>query len=134
MPTYITCSLVLVHGFGGDFIDTWTYKDVERSVFWPKDLLLSEQKQPRTRILSFGYDAGELVVASIRVYARTMLGFLKDQREGIESRPIVFLGHCLGGLIVKQVSSVDIGAAECIMMHRVVLRSFLISYIHNFDR
>lgn len=108
MLTSIDCSLVLLHGFGGDFIDTWTSKEVEPSVFWPKDLLLSGKKpadkQPRTRTLSFGYDAGELVVASIRVYARTMLGFLKDQREGIESRPIVFLGHCLGGLIVKQVS------------------------------
>ncbi|KAI0867936.1 hypothetical protein GGS24DRAFT_483831 [Hypoxylon argillaceum] len=94
--------LVLVHGFGGDYIDTWTSKQGDSSVFWPKDLLLAEKKQPRTRILSFGYDAGQMVVASIRSYAQSMLSFLNDQREGIESRPVVFLGHCLGGLIVKQ--------------------------------
>ncbi|KAI0523878.1 hypothetical protein F5B22DRAFT_642980 [Xylaria bambusicola] len=94
--------LVLVHGFGGHYMDTWTSKQGDSSVFWPEDLLLKQETQPPTRILSFGYDVGELVVASIRSYAQSMLTFLNDLREGIESRPVVFLGHCLGGLIVKQ--------------------------------
>ncbi|KAI1173092.1 hypothetical protein F4777DRAFT_467482 [Nemania sp. FL0916] len=94
--------LVLVHGFGGDFMETWTSKEGDSKVFWPTDLLLANRQQPPTRILSFGYDAGELVVASIRSYARSLLAFLDDLREGIENRPVIFLGHCLGGLIVKQ--------------------------------
>ncbi|KAI0532178.1 hypothetical protein GGR58DRAFT_507688 [Xylaria digitata] len=89
--------LVLVHGFGGDFMGTWT--SAEGNVFWPRDLLL--QKQPRTRILSFGYDAGETTTATIRDNARTMLVYLECQRDD-ESRPIVFLGQCLGGLIIRQ--------------------------------
>ncbi|KAF2968645.1 hypothetical protein GQX73_g4897 [Xylaria multiplex] len=89
--------LVLVHGFGGGFMGTWT--SAEGNVFWPRDLLL--QKQPRTRILSFGYDAGETTTATIRDNARTMLVFLECQRDD-ESRPIVFLGQCLGGLIIRQ--------------------------------
>ncbi|KAI0423013.1 hypothetical protein F5X98DRAFT_323549 [Xylaria grammica] len=91
--------LVLVHGFGGDFMGTWTYKEAGHNVFWPRDLLLL--KQPRTRILSFGYDAGETTTATIRDNARTMLVYLDCQRDD-ESRPIIFLGQCLGGLIVRQ--------------------------------
>ncbi|KAI1747835.1 hypothetical protein F4782DRAFT_395714 [Xylaria castorea] len=93
--------LVLVHGFGGDFMGTWTDKTVEPNVFWPRDLLL--QKQPRTRILSFGYDAGETTTATIRDNARTMLVYLDCLRDDeCNVRPIVFIGQCLGGLIIRQ--------------------------------
>ena len=44
------------------------------------------------------------VVGTIRDYARTLLVYLGRKRgEDAKTRPIVFLGHCLGGLIVKQV-------------------------------
>ncbi|KAI0100892.1 hypothetical protein GGR51DRAFT_341652 [Nemania sp. FL0031] len=93
--------LVLVHGFAGDIIDTWTDKSGEEEVFWPKQLL--SISLPQTRILSFGYDAGKSVEAGIRDYARTLLGYLNVERDvNIRSRPIVFLGHCLGGLIIRQ--------------------------------
>ncbi|KAI0555985.1 hypothetical protein F4679DRAFT_13115 [Xylaria curta] len=91
--------LVLVHGFGGDFMDTWTDRTVEPNVFWPRELLL--QKQPKTRILSFGYDAGETTTATIRDNARTMLVYLDCMRDN-KIRPIVFIGQCLGGLIIRQ--------------------------------
>ncbi len=110
----LTCtrrSLVLVHGLGGDPIDTWTCKTVSPSVFWPRDLL--SKKQPRTRVLSFGYSASiyeNTSIATIRDNARAMLDHLSCLRdEGGEDRPIVFLGHCLGGLIVEQVSHTVIG-------------------------
>ncbi|KAI1150648.1 hypothetical protein F4825DRAFT_425661 [Nemania diffusa] len=91
--------LVLVHGFAGDVIETWTYKDDENSVFWPRDLLT--HKRPQTRILSFGYEMGEMV--TIRDCARTLLVYLSSHRgDDANTRPIVFLGHCLGGLIIKQ--------------------------------
>ncbi|KAJ8130018.1 hypothetical protein O1611_g3610 [Lasiodiplodia mahajangana] len=93
--------VVLVHGFAGSK-ETYTYREGGRSIFWPKDLLPTEH--PQARILYFGYDTGEKVVASIRDYARTMLGYLIDRRDGVEDRPIVFLGHCLGGLIIRQAS------------------------------
>ncbi|KAI1172685.1 hypothetical protein F4777DRAFT_560506 [Nemania sp. FL0916] len=92
--------LVLIHGFGGDLNDTWTYKENNSNVFWPCDLL--SQKRPRTRILSFGYGVGENVVGTIRDYARTLMEYLHCQRDDAGCRPIVFLGHCLGGLIAKQ--------------------------------
>jgi hypothetical protein len=62
--------------------------------------------QPSIRVLSFGY-SGDIYendsVAGIRGNARALLVHLKLRREDLDaSRPIIFLAHCLGGLIVKQ--------------------------------
>lgn len=46
-------------------------------------------------------------VASIRDNARSLLSYLELERRPARRRdsiPIVFVAHCLGGLIVKQVS------------------------------
>jgi hypothetical protein len=65
------------------------------------------------RVLSFGYN-GDMYrsnsAARIRDNALSLLSFLsvKRRRAGSE-RPIVFVAHCLGGLIVKQVSVVADG-------------------------
>lgn len=44
-------------------------------------------------------------LAGIRGNARSLLAFLELERDNLDSAiPIVFITHCLGGLIVKQVS------------------------------
>ncbi|KAK3314382.1 hypothetical protein B0H66DRAFT_607606 [Apodospora peruviana] len=95
--------LVLVHGLNGDYEKTWTHEKTK--VFWPRDLL--PKKQPHTRVLSFSFNAdiwGNTSVAGIRENARALLATLSDEREELEEneRPIVFLAHSLGGLVVKQ--------------------------------
>ncbi|KAH6843220.1 hypothetical protein B0I37DRAFT_214753 [Chaetomium sp. MPI-CAGE-AT-0009] len=103
-PVNSIADLVLVHGLNGDPIGTWTYTDSDVAVCWPRDLL--PKVQPRIRVLSFGYN-GDIYendsVAGIRGNAKTLLVHLKRRREDLEaSRPVIFLAHCLGGLIVKQ--------------------------------
>jgi triacylglycerol esterase/lipase EstA (alpha/beta hydrolase family) len=97
-------SLVLIHGLDGNRIRTWTHQ--QSKVFWPKDLL--PKKQPQTRVMTFGYSADiyqNNSIAGIRDIARALLARLIDEREDLdEARPIVFLAHSLGGLIVKQAS------------------------------
>ncbi|KAH6849651.1 hypothetical protein B0I37DRAFT_396586 [Chaetomium sp. MPI-CAGE-AT-0009] len=101
-----TVDLVLVHGLDGDATKSWTWRDQSSEVFWPRKLLPNER--PRTRVLSFGYNADMFhnnTDATIRDSARSLLALLKAQRRKIadpESRPIVFVGHCLGGLVIKQ--------------------------------
>jgi hypothetical protein len=97
---------VLVHGLDGDPTESWTWRDKGSEVFWPRDLL--PQERPRTRVLSFGYNADTFhnnTDTTIRDSARSLLALLNARRRKITdpgSRPLVFVGHCLGGLVVKQ--------------------------------
>ncbi|KAK3295429.1 uncharacterized protein B0H64DRAFT_395244 [Chaetomium fimeti] len=101
-----TVDLVLVHGLDGDATKSWTWQDQGSEVFWPAKLLPEER--PRTRVLSFAYNADMFhnnTDATIRDSARSLLALLNVQRRKIadpRSRPIVFVGHCLGGLVIKQ--------------------------------
>ncbi|KAK0703653.1 hypothetical protein B0T26DRAFT_600924, partial [Lasiosphaeria miniovina] len=95
--------LVLVHGLDGDPDETWRHAATKKS--WPEELLPAVR--PRTRVLSFGYN-GDIFrndsAAGIRGNARALLMHLGAHRDGADARnrPIVFVAHCLGGLIVKQ--------------------------------
>lgn len=105
-----TRSVVLVHGLGGDTTQTWTWQaeagSPKSSVCWPQELLPAAR--PLTRVLSYGYNAdihNNRSIASIRDHSRTILERLIARRHDADTkRPIVFIGHCLDGLIVKQAS------------------------------
>jgi len=103
-------SVVLVHGFGGHPVKTWS----EDGVCWPahvKPAELSGEGKPESlddkdiRVLSFGY------VESIeRPYERAKISGIADallrslrKRRSKELCPIVWVGHSSGGLIIKQV-------------------------------
>lgn len=97
-------SVVFVHGLAGDLTKTWTHPS---GVQWPRHLLKVER--PLTRVMAYGYDGSTYdtgSVAGIRQHARTLLERVVGQRDDdwAESRPVIFVAHCLGGLIVKQAS------------------------------
>jgi hypothetical protein len=78
---------------------TWTSGDK----LWLKDFLPSQL--PNAQILLFGYNSNvafETSMAGIREQAASLLGRLVSKREDIEERPIIFVAHSLGGIIVKQ--------------------------------
>ncbi|KAK3305959.1 uncharacterized protein B0T15DRAFT_533930 [Chaetomium strumarium] len=101
-----TLDVVAVHGLNGDCFTSWTGQSPsEPPTVWLNELLL--QKLPRTRAMTFGYDAsviGNTSVAGVRGNARKLLLLLRNKREddGSLHRPIVFVGHSLGGIIIKQ--------------------------------
>jgi len=78
------------------------------SVYWPRDFLPSSV--PNIRILTFGYNAqvieffGRANHNGIRQHAFDMLIALQRMRKKSpeKDRPIIFVTHSLGGIIVKE--------------------------------
>jgi hypothetical protein len=76
-------------------------------VFWPVDLLPVECKE--ARILTWVYDttvtkgyAGAVNKSNIFAHAKDLLFALN--RDHTPNRPLVFVAHSLGGILVKEVS------------------------------
>ncbi|KAI9808253.1 MAG: hypothetical protein M1825_004710 [Sarcosagium campestre] len=95
--------IVAVHGLGGDAIDTWTHP--KSKAFWLKDFL--PKQIPDARVMTFGYNAAaafEQSTAEVIDHAKSLLTSLVDKREESEEvhRPLIFVAHSLGGIVVKQ--------------------------------
>jgi hypothetical protein len=78
------------------------------AVFWPRDLL--PKTIPGARVLTYGYDThlrhkffGPLV-SDVTLYdiAKDLLVSLTARRREEPSRPILFICHSLGGIVVKE--------------------------------
>ncbi|KAF8865938.1 hypothetical protein BDZ45DRAFT_379368 [Acephala macrosclerotiorum] len=94
--------IVLVHGIDGHYRDTWKADD---ETIWPIHLL--PKKMRAVRIMSFGYRGTYNDTTSLATnydHGLNLFNLLRDEREATyeEGRPIIFIGHSLGGIIIKQ--------------------------------
>jgi hypothetical protein len=102
-------SFVAVHGLSPlknpkHAEDTWTAKSSKK--MWLRDFL--PHKVPNCRILLFGYNSNAVLSAStagVQDHGETLFSRLIRERKDALDRPIIFICHSLGGLIVKRVSS-----------------------------
>ena len=102
-----TVDIVFIHGITGSSRGTWTYRRKGVEVFWSAELLRLDI--PDARILTFGYDANVVNWTSaasanrLANHAENLLGGLSRFRERSESshRPVIFVMHSLGGLVVQ---------------------------------
>ncbi|KAI9736322.1 MAG: hypothetical protein M1834_001208 [Cirrosporium novae-zelandiae] len=100
--------IVFVHGLTGDALDTWS---AEKGKFWPTKLLQPNLKS--VRILSFGYNSaivslkGGVSKNTLYQHAQalaTRLDLFRGE-DGTSKRPLIFVCHSLGGLLVECVVS-----------------------------
>ncbi|KAF8854985.1 hypothetical protein BDZ45DRAFT_596319, partial [Acephala macrosclerotiorum] len=123
-------SIVFVHGLQGHAEKTWTYQSPlktkkkgfwpwqkERSkteeqpsgVFWPFDLLAKRPELAQARILVWGYDSHVTKFFSannqqnISRHGNDLMVALEQERNQDPSRPLIFVAHSLGGILVKVV-------------------------------
>lgn len=100
--------VIFVHGLNGDPHNTWT-SDVSK-VFWPAQLLPSELEEEKPRVLVYGYDANVTSFTDgvskdkIHNHAETLVAdvYANRKRRKAGERPIIWVAHSLGGLVVKR--------------------------------
>lgn len=88
--------------------DDMSVKDASARLFWPRDLL--PLQCPEARVLVLGYDtivarhqfAGATNQNSVFTHSKNLVFDLSRSRE--MGKPILFVVHSLGGIVVKEVS------------------------------
>ncbi|KAK3989083.1 ankyrin repeat-containing domain protein [Cladorrhinum sp. PSN332] len=107
-PPECQFDIVVIHGLNGSPRDT--FLDKATGFYWPTDLASTF---PNARIMVFGYMAGITSSTSnnlgVYQHAESLLVHLKNDRVGsaISQRPVVFIGHSLGGVVIKQALVLD---------------------------
>ncbi|RDW87769.1 hypothetical protein BP5796_03463 [Coleophoma crateriformis] len=103
----IAADIIFVHGLGGHAIHSWRSRT--SSEFWIVDFLPQDVKH--ARIMTYGYDTTLDIGGkqhhgkkSINSLAKSMLEEICTMRydEATQKRPIIFMGHSLGGLVIKE--------------------------------
>ncbi|PVF97307.1 hypothetical protein CPB86DRAFT_707172 [Serendipita vermifera] len=102
--------IVAIHGLDGHRERSWT---ATSGTMWLKDLLPLDI--PNARILTYGYDADTrrftyTSTQSIFRHAETFVADLTLARSGNPERPIIFVAHSLGGIILKKALALCNGA------------------------
>ncbi|KAJ0123855.1 hypothetical protein J7T55_012326 [Diaporthe amygdali] len=99
--------IVAVHGLNGHYKNTWTTaRPHGTEVNWLVHVLPNHQLI-HARIMAFSYNSSvqfSKSTSDVFVFADQLLEHLigKLEEEGEQSRPIVFICHSLGGIVVKQ--------------------------------
>ncbi|KAL4957901.1 hypothetical protein BDW69DRAFT_180144 [Aspergillus filifer] len=97
--------IVAIHGLNPKNKENHAERTWEASngKMWLRDFL--PKQLPQARILLFGYNSNVSIQSSsagVREQAQYLLNRLWLERQGCETRPIIFIAHSLGGILVKE--------------------------------
>ncbi|KAK7193587.1 NB-ARC and TPR domain protein [Paraphaeosphaeria sporulosa] len=101
-------SIVAIHGLGAHPDDSWCKnagtRESPRWVNWLDDENLLPAVAPNARIMRYGYESQwfgkEAMQQSVSTVAERLLLNLKRKRKDVPFRPLLFIAHCFGGLVV----------------------------------
>lgn len=101
-------SIIALSGLGGHAFGS--FKETGGSYMWLRDSLpydLTSEDKPIARVMIYGYDstvAESKSMQNLEDFATKFNGSLQTLMNTATIRPIILIGHSLGGLIIKQVS------------------------------
>ncbi|KAI1780338.1 hypothetical protein F4818DRAFT_435546 [Hypoxylon cercidicola] len=101
----IDVDIVAIHGVGARPEYTWVHRETQ--VNWLSHPTMLPAALPKARIMAYNYAShwfGENAVKqTLSGVAKKLLHSLNDERENCMDRPIIFIGHCFGGLVAQEV-------------------------------
>lgn len=100
LPEQAVLDVVFIHGLDGDGRKTWSRKDAES--FWPEWLAAELEG---VAVFTVGYDAWSSGWRgrSMPMQDRAVNLMAQLQNHGIGERPLCFVTHSMGGLLVKEI-------------------------------
>ena len=135
-------NIVFVHGLGGDSRTTWQQSENNEATFWPQ-WLYDELNHPDNGatlpvgVWSLGYPAeifsvllfSKAKIDSIPQRARNLIDIVISHK--LANRPIIFVAHSLGGILVKQMlrSSIDAGCCSGSDYRKLALSTRLVMFL-----
>ncbi|KAK1974644.1 hypothetical protein LZ30DRAFT_607501, partial [Colletotrichum cereale] len=99
--------IIAVHGLGANVEWSWTWKDPKdpsRHVKWLQDTNMLPSVIPESRIALYNYDSrwhADAPRTRLQLCGEDLIRSVRDFREGTEDRPVVFVGHSLGGNVIQ---------------------------------
>jgi triacylglycerol esterase/lipase EstA (alpha/beta hydrolase family) len=101
-PSSATVDVVFVHGLAGDPIATWQRDSADPATYWPDWVV---QDITNVAVWNLGYPADNFGGANANAMAledraKSAIEYLRS--SGLGKRPLIFVAHSLGGLLVKQ--------------------------------
>ncbi|KAK5988191.1 Kinesin light chain-like protein [Cladobotryum mycophilum] len=103
----IKVDIVAVHGLGSNVDWSWTWKsksNPDLKVHWLRDPNMLPEKMPFSRIMTYNYESKWHVNAPktrLRICGEELVRSVYNSRDGAHDRPIIFIGHSLGGLVIQ---------------------------------
>ncbi|KAL0264639.1 hypothetical protein SLS55_000589 [Diplodia seriata] len=111
----------------------WTFRPRDQADMWLRDFL--PQDLPNCRVLLYGYKSTvprSNDTAQAHDFADTLRNLLLTFRSATNTRdrPVIFIGHSLGGIIIKQLLHQIEGTPDAEMLYRAC-RGFLFFGVPN---
>jgi predicted alpha/beta hydrolase family esterase len=116
LPTPLTAdSIVAIHGKGAHPVDTWgalrspglDVKEQANWINWLEDRQMLPAEFPAARIFRYGYPSDWFGEYAVKTRAATiaagLLDELNEMRMEHTDRPIIFIAHSFGGLVLVKV-------------------------------
>ncbi|KAK6330555.1 hypothetical protein TWF718_002755 [Orbilia javanica] len=109
-PANPDVDIIAVPGLGAPPLESWKSADPKLEFNWLTDRDGLAKEFPRARILLYMYQSAWTGPLKVRQFmsnlAMTLLYGLKEKRKDAPRRPIVFIGHSMGGIVIAKAISI----------------------------